>query len=128
MFGNHHYQVKLVTKLVAGTVPEGLNDRSLAAYCQEYAEEAFRPARDGMISSLRLPVGLRSWNGQRRDDLSVRLRWDVWRRLIRYPPDRNALGHIPGSKLPGYRHLLPVGRKHHYSAWVWSSNFPAVIY
>ena len=82
---------------VCEAVPEGLNDSSLAIYCQEGAPGKIRPVGNGMMMST---IYSSPNINQRRCRIESH-------RTLRGGPD---FGLIPGNKLPGYDHAVPPGR------------------
>jgi len=79
-------------------VPKGLNEGSLAIYCQECVQQTTRPVGHGLSWSTRAFTA----QGDRT------FRPTQSHHTLR---DGSFLGHIPGSKLPGYYHSVPPGQK-----------------
>jgi hypothetical protein len=78
-------------------VPEGRNDGSQAVYCLETPHRKTRPVGYGMTDRIARRI---AWGG---DQCPAP-------RLTPYPTGRVFLGPLPGSKLPGYLHLVLTGQ------------------
>jgi hypothetical protein len=79
-------------------VPKGRNDSSLAVYCLECDQRTTRPLGHGL-----------SWSAGVFYPRKVAER-SLRPNHIRRGGDGSFLGHIPGSKLPRYYHLVPPGQ------------------
>ena len=78
-------------------VPEGLDEGSLAVYCQGMRLKKTRPVGYGL-----------SWSTPR-SPFKVEERSSG--PIIPFPTGRVQFLAFPGSKLPGYLHLVPSGQK-----------------